>query len=323
MKEVLTAAQRTKRFALIKKIVTALLTASIVLFLAVFFSFIPFRLMLPAYKVAAREEGELRLHFLDLKGGVTVVEFPDGEVLVVNAGDGSFGSDNTLCRFLRGLHITSLSVLATSPSSSHIGGMPALFETFKVDKVYLPAFSSDTGAYERFLMAVKKEGCETQNLVRYGLIENSSGAYAVCLSPYSVEEDATQDDASTVLYLSYEGVNAVLTGDLTAKRERQLVSEYAILNSVFDSGDYRVRLDETDILLAPSHGSDNGSSEAWLSLLKPSVTVICCNKTERPSDSALLRIAAYSEKIYRTDELGAITVSVKDGVYRTAFRVIG
>lgn len=322
MKKFQTQAQRAKRFALIKKIVTALLTASIVLFLAVFFSFVPFRLLLPAYKVAAREEGELRLHFLDLKGGVTVVEFPDGEVLVVNAGDGSFSSDNTLCRFLRALDITSLSVLATSPSSSHIGGMPALFETFKIDKVYLPAFTSDTGAYGRFLSAIDKEGCEAEKLVRYGTVVNSSGAYAVCLSPYSEEEDATENDASTVLYFSYAGVNAVLTSDLTAKRERQLVDEYAISNTIFDSGDCRVRLDETDILLAPAHGSDSGSSEAWLSLLNPSATVICCNKMERPSDNALSRIATYSDKIYRTDELGTITVTVKDGAYKMTTHVI-
>ena len=322
MKEGLTKAQRAKRYALIKKIVTALLTASIVLFLAVFFSFVPFRLMLPAYKIAAREERELRLHFLDLKGGVTVVEFPDGEVVVVNAGDGSFTSDNTICRFLRALDVTSMSVLATSAASSHIGGMPALFETFPIDKVYLPVFSSDTGAYRRFLSAMEKAGSEREELVRYGTLVNGSGAYAVCISPYSGEADATENDASAVLYLSYSGINVVLTGDLTAKRERRLVSEYAILNSVFDSGNYRVRLDETDILLAPSHGSDSGSSEAWLSLLNPAATVICCNQNERPSDSALSRIAAYSDSVYRTDELGAITITVKEGMFKTKTHVI-
>ncbi|MDE6411115.1 MAG: hypothetical protein K2L02_01065 [Clostridia bacterium] len=322
MKEYQTNAQRAKRSALIRKIIAALLTASIVLFLAVFFSFVPFRLMLPAYKVAAREEGELRLHFLDLKGGVTVVEFPDGEVLVVNAGDGSFEGDNTLCRFLRGLDMTSLSVLATSDSTSHIGGMCALFETVQVKKTYFPAFSADTGAFTRFLSAVDKEGCEKEKLVRYSAIENSSGAYAVCLSPYSQEEGATEEEASTVLYLSYAGVNIVLTGDLTAKREGQLVNEYTLFESVFDKGNFRVRLDQTDILLAPSHGSDRGSSEAWLSLLNPKTTVICCNQSERPSDNALSRIAAHSGEVLRTDELGIVTVSVKDGAYRVQTHIL-
>ncbi len=169
---------------------------------------------------------------------------------------------------------------------------------------------------------MEKAGSEREELVRYGTLVNGSGAYAVCISPYSGEADATENDASAVLYLSYSGINVVLTGDLTAKRERRLVSEYAILNSVFDSGNYRVRLDETDILLAPSHGSDSGSSEAWLSLLNPAATVICCNQNERPSDSALSRIAAYSDSVYRTDELGAITITVKEGMFKTKTHVI-
>lgn len=322
MKKFETNVQRARYFALIKRIITALLTASIVAFLAVFFAFVPFRLMLPAYKVAAREEGELRLHFLDLQGGVTVVEFPDGEVLVVNAGDGSFENDNTLIRFLRGLDMTTLSVLATNCFPSHVGGMPAILETFQVKKAYLPAFSSDTGAFTRFLSAVDKEGCGGEQLVRYGTIENSSGAYAVCLSPYFQEENVTEDEASTVLYLSYAGVNTVLTGDLTAKRERRLANEYVLFESIFDRGNYRVRLDETDILLASSHGSNEGSCEEWLSLLSPSATVICCNKIERPSDSALSRIVSGSGEVLRTDELGVITVSIKSGSYRVQTHIL-
>ncbi len=316
-------AQAHKRYARIKKITAALLTASIVLFLAVFFAFVPFRLLLPAYSVSAREEGELRLHFLDLAGGVTVVEFPDGEVLVVNAGDGSFTSDNMLCKFLRALDMKSLSLLATGADPSHIGGMPALLELFAVEKVYLPAFAPESAAYSRFLAAVEKEGCEQVKLSRYETIVNGSGAYAVCLSSYSAEEEiVTEDDASAVLYLSYAGVNILLSGDVTARRERRLVGEYALLHSVFDSGEYKVRLEETDILLASSHGSDRGSSEEWLALLDPSATVICCNRNERPSDNALGRIVSASDHVYRTDELGAVTFTVKDGAYRVQTHVI-
>lgn len=314
MKEAKSRAQRQKREALLRKMVKIALTASIVLFLAVFFAFIPFRLLLPAYKLTERGEGELRLHFLDIQGGVTIVEFPDGEALVINAGEGSFAEDNRLCRYLRGLDITSLSVMATTGSTSHIGGMPALYEVFDIKTTYLPLLPAATGAWERFQSAVQKEECQTKTLVRYGVIENGSGAYAVCLSPYSQEEEgATREECSTVLYLSYEGVGVVLAGDMTQKRENRLVEEYRLLDSCFDSGGHRVRLENTQILCAASHGADSGSGENWLSLLSPSATVICCNQNEHPSDSALQRIASHSETIYRTDELGVVMVTIKDG----------
>ena len=315
--------EKRKRYALLKRIIRISLTASIVLFLAVFFAFVPFRLLLPAYKITRREEGELRLHFLDLVGGVTIVEFPDGEALVINAGEGLFAEDNTLCRYLRGLHLTSVSVLSTSSKSSHIGGMPALFEVFSVTKTYLPALAAETGSYNRFLSAVQKEGCQTERLCRYGVIENSSGAYAVCLSPYSEEQEGvTAEECSTVLYLSYEGVGIVLAGDITQKRENQLVKEYESSNTIFDSGQYRVALEDTQILCASSHGSDSGSGDNWLSTLRPSATVICCNKDQGPSDNALARIAQYSQTIYRTDELGEVMITIKNGSFEVETHVV-
>lgn len=321
MKEAKTRAQRAKRAARIRKIVSLLLTASIAAFLAVFFAFVPFRLLLPAYKISARQEGELRLHFLNVAGGVTVVEFPDGEALVVNAGDGSFGGDNVLCRYLRGLDITSLSVLVTDADSAHVGGMPALCDVFTVQKVYLPAFDAIAGSYQRFTSALDKEGCEQEKLARYSTIVNGSGAYAVCLSPYSEEESAV--DSSTVLYLSYAGVRVVLAGSVTQKREKRLVKEYGTSNDVFDSGEYGVSLDGIDILCAPSHASNSGSSEEFLSLLSPRATVICCNEKERPAGDALETICTYSQAVYRTDELGAITVTVKEGDYQVQTHILG
>lgn len=315
--ERLTKAERAKRFAFLKKLITVLTAASIVLFLAVFFTFVPFRLLLPAYSVPAREEGELRLHFLGLAGGVTVVEFPDGEALVVNAGDGSFESDNFLARYLRALDITSLSLLLTNASTKHIGGAPSLYETFRITKTYFPASATEAGAYGRFVSAMEKEGCEQERLARYGRVVNGSGAYAVCLSPYSEEaEDVTADDESAVLYLSYAGVNVLLSGDITAKRECVLLGEYSLDSGIFDSGEYGVRLDETDILLASKHGADSGSSEEWLTLLHPETTVICCNKDETPSGGALERIAGCSGEVLRTDELGVIMITIKDGGYQ-------
>ena len=309
--------------ALLKRIIKISLTASIVLFRAVFFAFVPFRLLLPAYKLAPRGEGELRLHFLDLEGGVTIVEFPDGEALVVNAGGGLFKDDNTLCRYLRALDIESVSVLATTGASSHVGGMPAVYEVFDVQTTYLPATSSGTGAYSRFTASMQKEGCRAERLTRYGVIENSSGAWAVCLSPYSTEEEATKEECSIVLFLSYAGVNVVLAGDVTQKRERRLIEEYQTDKSVFDSGGHKVRLEDTKILCVSSHGSDSGSSENWLSTLGPSASVICCNQNERPSDSALNRIARYSENIYRTDELGATMITIKNGGFQVKPHVLG
>lgn len=101
-------------------------------------------------------------------------------------------------------------------------------------------------------------------------------------------------------------------------RENSLLAEAELTEDIFDSGGLRVRLDETQILKAAHHGSAEASGEAWLSYLSPEVAVISCgagNSYRHPAGEALGRLSQAGAEIYRTDELGHIVVSVKDGAY--------
>lgn len=310
-----------RKILLYKRLTAIALVGCILIFLAVFFAFIPFRLLLPVYKVPIRGEGELRLHFLDLEGGVTIVEFSDGRALVVNAGGGDYNDDNVLCRYLRTLNPTAVSLVAVNPDPEHVGGMPSLLETFRVDTVYLPAFGTETGEWKRFVSAVKRAGCETQKISRYDVITDDVGAYAVCLSPYSQEAEFGYD-ASAVFYLSYAGVGVVLAGDVSAKRAETLVEEQRLYPEIFDSGGYRVRLGETQILYASCHNASSCTSKEWLSLLSPALCVLGCNENESPNKAVLENLSVYCENVRRTDELGTTMITIKDGNYTITSHVI-
>ena len=287
--------------------------------IAVLAYFFPFRTLLPAYKLPARQEGELRLHFLDVgQGDCTLVEFQDGEVLVIDAGDGAFQTENKLIRYIKGLAPKSLSMLLTHADSDHLGGFKSLLEVFGTKEFYLPALSSDTADYGTLLAAIEKSGCEKAALSRYDTIVKE-GAYLICLSPYSFGE-TDENDSSAVLYLDCGGVNAVFCGDISSAREKLLTREYALDETLFDSGDYKVRLDGVKLLKVAHHGSAYSSSEEWLSLLRPETSIISCgrgNDYSHPAEEALARIKAASPngEIYRTDELGDVMVTIKDGKY--------
>ena len=56
----------------------------------------------------------MRIHFLSVgQGDCTVVEFPDGDALIIDAGDGSFSANNALVRYLKGLDVSALTLIAT------------------------------------------------------------------------------------------------------------------------------------------------------------------------------------------------------------------
>ena len=302
-----------------RRVVLATGMAAVFIVIAVFSYFFPFRTLLPAYKILARQEGELRLHFLDVgQGDCTLVEFPSGEVLVIDAGDGSFKTENKLIRYIKGLAPKSLSMLLTHANSDHLGGFKSLLEVFGTEIFYLPALSADTAEYSALLAAIEESGCKKATLSRYDTIVRE-GAYLVCLSPYSFGE-TDENDSSTVLYLDCGGVNAVFCGDISSARERLLTREYALDETLFDSGDCSVRLDGVEILKVSHHGSEYSSSEEWLGLLRPETSIISCgrgNDYSHPAEGALARIKAASPngEIYRTDELGDVMVTIKDGKY--------
>ena len=88
-----------RRRALLFRALIAALAVLIVAALAVGAALVPYRLLLPAVPVSARAEGELRIHFLSVgQGDCTLVEFPSGAVVVVDAGDGSFANDGYVIR---------------------------------------------------------------------------------------------------------------------------------------------------------------------------------------------------------------------------------
>ncbi len=321
------AQEKNRRRLPHRRLILALSGAAAVLLCALLCYLIPPRALLPAAPIPARAEGELRLHFLGVgQGDCTVAEFADGELLVIDGGSGAYFTENKIVRYLKGLHPRRISLLLTHADIDHYGGFKDLFAAFDVAACYLPAIPmAENKRYGELLAAAEKEGCEIGTLSRYDAIEGAGG-YLVCISPRSSEEENIEEnDASTVLYCDLGGVTALLCGDISARREKLLVREYSLLEGIFDSGGHAVRLENINILKTSHHGSEDASSEEFLRLLCPEVGVLSCgrdNSYKHPAAEALARFRACSPegKIYRTDELGDVIVSIKDAGYTVTVR---
>ncbi|MDE7296353.1 MAG: MBL fold metallo-hydrolase [Clostridia bacterium] len=283
-----------------------------------FVSLVPLRTLLPAYSVKKRGEGELRLHFLSVgQGDSTIVEFPDGEIIIVDAGNGNYENENHIYRYLKALKPTAVSIVLTHAESDHFGGFARICKDFSITRAYLPALGSSSSAYTDFLKSVKASGAEQITLLRRVLITNPSGAFIACISPNGAEETDKNED-SAVLFVSFEGVNAMLAGDIGEKRESALLREYAVAPDAFDYGTRLVRLEDTHILKVSHHGSASSSSEEWLKTLGAETAVVSSGKGNtyaHPAADAMQRLSDAGAQIYRTDELNDIMITVADGGY--------
>lgn len=270
------------------------------------------------------EEGELRIHFIDVGQGDSIfIELPDNKTLLIDGGDGSEQAEDSLMRYLNALQIKKIDyVFVTHSDTDHCGGMDKVLLYKEVDKLYLPDvenFQKNT-AYAQLYEAAVKRGVSIA-LCKRGvsiLSDNQAYPYAfTVLYPYLLSDvsASSKNDESSIAWLDYNGVSALFTGDSSTVEESMLMTEDA--KGFFDV--YGVNLQSTEILKVAHHGSRYATSEEFLRYLHVQTAVISCaadNAYGHPHEETLVRLRNCVEGIYRTDVHGNVVITVKsDGTY--------
>ena len=66
-----------------------------------------------------------------------------------------------------------------------------------------------------------------------------------------------------------------------------------------------------DVLKVSHHGSNTGTSAAFLNAIKPKIALISCGKDNyygHPHDDVITRLNDYGVKVYRSDEMGMVKI---------------
>ena len=246
---------------------------------------------------------------------------------MIDGGNGSDSANKALMRYINALKIKKIDYLiATHADADHCGGLDTVLAYEKVGMAFLPLAKSSTNEeYSSFYAAMLDEECTLRYSSRKMSIVNDEYGYKLYfLYPYAADIDEKlkaeeffeeQNESSAVIWLEYQGVSALLAGDATTAVEENLMRDDRLgLLSNLD-----MRLSETDILKVSHHGSKDASSEEFLKYLHIQTAVISCGENniyEHPSNETLSRLEAVNAEIYRTDILGNISITVKDGKYQ-------
>ena len=289
-----------------------------------------YRVKLP--KTGKRADGELRIHFIDVgQGDATVIELPDGKIMLIDGGDGSDTANKSLLRYLNALKVEHIDyLLLTHADKAHCGGLEKVVEHFAVSRVFLPFVNPTVnGEFARFYQALKQKGCTLEYSSRS--ISLSGVEYDLqFLYPYTSDVQASIErgeytenvhEGSAVVWLEYQGVSALFTGDAPQIVEETLVSDDK--SGVLDG--LGTELTSTEILKVGHHGSAESTSAEFLEYLGVETAVISCgenNAYHYPSPTVRALLAQKGVQTYRTDERGSIVATVaKNGSY--AMRTLG
>lgn len=246
----------------------------------------------------------LHVHFLDVgQGDATLVRFPDGRSLLVDAGGRPGGGFDIGARVvvpaLWALGVRSLDYLAiTHADPDHIGGAGAVVAELRPREIWegIPVPSSQPLAD---LRAVARGRGVAWRAARAGDAVSVGGVLVRVAHPPAAdwERQWVRNDDSLVLELRYGRVSVVLPGDIGAEVE-------AMVAASLEPAALRV-------VKAPHHGSRSSSSAAFVAASRPSLVVVSAgreNSFGHPHPQVVRRYEASGAIVLRTGRDGAVTV---------------
>ena len=107
---------------------------------------------------------------------------------------------------------------------------------------------------------------------------------------------------SLVIKFNYKKYSILFTGDIEKIAEEKIVSKYKNLNIL-----------NSTILKVAHHGSKTSSTKDIIDLIEPKIALIGVgenNKFGHPSDQTIELLQSINCKIYRTDKMGEIEITI-------------
>ena len=270
--------------------------------------------------VTAVGADEIRIHMIDVgQGDAILVEFPDGPKILVDGGEPEEGPG--LLQYLRTAEVNALDlVVSTHQDQDHYGGLTSVLRGLPVTTLWRSCRRDGGGADLAELHSVVDSLVAAGGLDVLNVADDEEWPMAdpesrlIVLNPETVltaECDADQDELnelSVVIRIEFDQFAALLTGDVGADTEAELIARDPLL------------LDAA-VVQAPHHGSRFSSSASFAQAVDAELVLISVgadNSHGHPHPETLQRWSDAGVEVRRTDEEGTLIV-VSDG---STFRVI-
>lgn len=236
--------------------------------------------------------------------------------------------------FLKSMGIRQIDLAIVSHGDwDHISGLRWLMEeaaeetgAVRVKAMALPEIGKGEEVYAQLQELCEKQGGRTFWIGRGDQITQSEGfkkkgsPSLLCLYPKgdtvqgSLTGSTDRNEHSLVLRLDYGEFHMLLTGDMSARGEENLIAlEQGHLQDQTTetkrADEVRAETKDIWVLKVAHHGSGYSSSEEFLSWLRPDYAVISCgaeNRYGHPHPDVLKRLSDCKSEILQTKDSGAV-----------------
>jgi competence protein ComEC len=250
---------------------------------------------------------ELRLTVIDVgQGESLLVEFPGRRTMLIDGGGLAASTfdvgDRVVSPVLWRKGIKTIDYLVlTHPHPDHLDGLVAVAKNFRIGEFWEGWPARVDGLYADFLKALPSRVIRRR--CGRGFSRHEGEVSITVLHPEIPETagpgpEAAGNDSSLVIRIALGRTAFLLTGDIGAATERELLGAGLDLRST--------------VLKAGHHGSASSTSSAFLAAVQPKVVLISVGEGNTygfPSREVLERCRSAGAGVFRTDIDGAVEIS--------------
>lgn len=239
----------------------------------------------------SQNENYLEINYIDVGQADSILIRNKDEVMLIDAGNNEDGKN--VVNFIKEKGISKINYLVgTHPHSDHIGGLDDVIKSdIEIENVFMPKIQTNTKTFEDVLDALKNKNLKV-TAPKKG--DNFKLGDTNCeIMTDSILDEDNLNLSSIVIKLTYGEKSFLFMGDAETENEKT------------------INWPRIDVLKVGHHGSNTSSSQNFLNQIKPEYAIIMVGKDNTyglPKEKILDRLKKVGAKIYRTDELGTITI---------------
>ena len=232
---------------------------------------------------------DYRVTVLDVGQGQCILLQSEGSSFLVDCG-GRRGQEaaEKAAEHLLSQGITRIDgLILTHYDRDHAEGVPYLAERIAIERVYLPGTEDADGCLQSVLAAVPDQtAIDSELTIAFGDAQ---------IRIFPAKEAGSGNDSCASVLFQRGKYDTLITGDLSADAERQLLRDYD--------------LPDLEVLIVGHHGSKYSTCSELLNATAPDVAIISVgadNYYGHPTQEVLERLKKAGCAVYRTDLHGTI-----------------
>lgn len=175
----------------------------------------------------------------------------------------------------------------------------------KVGHVIISKQGEESENYKKFKEIVREKKIKVIVVGKGDKVQIERNLYFDILWPNrsNLISENVLNNNSIVCKLNYKDLSMLFTGDIEEIAEKQILQEYKNNLNILNS----------NILKVGHHGSKTSSTQEFIEAVNSNIALIGVGKNNKfghPNDNVIERLENLGSKVYRTDQIGEISIMV-------------